>query len=162
MLGFTGRTVMGMFTKHSVYIEQPVVVCTEALLGGPPKWFLDLRGKKTSKVGLHIAGIPVRKRVELEVGEAVRTATWTVIPLSWKATFPQQLFPMMTGKIELAPVDKNVTRLTVSGMYDPPLGHVGRQLDEALMHKVAEGTVHELAESIAERLADWATAPQRV
>jgi len=150
-----------MFTKHSVHIEQPVVACTEALLGGPPKWFLDLGGKKTSKVGLHIAGIPVRKRVELELGEPVRTDTWTVIPISWKATFPQKLFPMMTGRIELAPVDKDVTRLTVSGMYDPPLGHVGRQLDEALMHKVAEGTVHELAESIAERLADWATSPQR-
>jgi carbon monoxide dehydrogenase subunit G len=68
---------------------------------------------------------------------------------------------MMTGRIELAPVDKDVTRLTVSGMYEAPLGRVGRQLDEALMHKVAEGTVHELAESIAERLADWATSPQR-
>jgi hypothetical protein len=150
-----------MFTKHSVYIEQPVAACTEALLGGPPKWFLDLGGKKTSKVGLHIAGIPVRKRVELELGEPVRTATWTVIPIEWKATFPQQLFPMMTGRIELAPVDKDVTRLTVSGMYEAPLGRVGRQLDEALMHRVADATVHELAESIAERLGDWATSPQR-
>jgi hypothetical protein len=122
---------------------------------------LDLGGKKTSTVGVHIAGIPVRKKVEVELGEPVKTTTWTVIPLSWKATFPRRLFPMMTGKIELAPVDKNVTRLTVSGMYEPPLGPVGRQLDEALMHKVAEATVQELAESIAKRLADWATSPQR-
>jgi hypothetical protein len=150
-----------MFIKHSVHIEQPVVECTEALLAGPPKWFLELGGKDTSTVGLHIAGIPVRKKVELELGEPVRTATWTVIPLSWKATFPRKLFPMMTGKIELAPVDKNASRLTVSGMYDPPLGHVGRQLDEALMHRVAQATVHELAESIAARLVDWATSPQR-
>ena len=161
MLRFTGRTVIGMFTKHSVHIEQPVVACTEALMGGPPKWFLDLDGKKTAKVGLHLAGIPVRKTVELELGEPIRTTTWTVIPLSWKATFPQKLFPMMTGKIEIAPVDKNVTRLTVSGMYEAPLGHLGRQLDQAFMHKVAHATVQELAESIAERLHDWATSPQR-
>jgi hypothetical protein len=150
-----------VFIKHSVHIAQPVVACTDALLGGPPKWFLDLGGKKKSTVGVHIAGIPVRKRVEVELGEPVKTTTWTVIPLSWKATFPRKLFPVMTGKIELAPVDKNVTRLTVSGMYEPPLGRVGRQLDEALMHKVAEATVQELAESIAKRLDDWATSPQR-
>ena len=150
-----------MFIKHSVHIAQPVVACTDALLGGPPKWFLDLGGKKTTTVGVHVAGIPVRKKVEVELGEPVKSTTWTVIPLSWKATFPRRLFPMMTGKIELAPVDKNVTRLTVSGMYEPPLGRVGRQLDEALMHKVAEATVQELAESIAKRLDDWATSPQR-
>jgi hypothetical protein len=149
-----------MFTKHSVHIAKPVLACTDALLSGPPKWFLDLGGKKTSKVGLHIAGIPVRKKVEVELGEPVKTATWTEIPLSWKATFPQKLFPMMTGKIELAPVDKNVTRLTVSGMYEPPLGRVGRQLDEALMHKVAEATVQELAESIAKRLDESAASAQ--
>jgi hypothetical protein len=37
-------------------------------------------------------------------------------------------------------------------MYEPPLGKVGEQLDKAVMHNVAEGTVKELAETIAERL----------
>jgi hypothetical protein len=82
----------------------------------------------------------------------VKTSTWTVIPLTWKATFPEKLFPEMTGKIELSPSDPDVTRLTVSGMYQPPLGSLGRQLDQALMHNVAEATVKELAESIAARL----------
>lgn len=141
-----------MFVKHSVHVPQPMGACTEALLSGPPKWFLNLPGKKTATVGLHIAGIPVRKRVEVELGEPVTTSAWAVIPLTWKATFPQKLFPMMTGRVELVPVDKNVTRLTVSGMYEAPLGGVGRQLDEAVMHKAADATVQELAESIAKRL----------
>jgi hypothetical protein len=150
-----------MFVKHSVHIPQPAAACTEALLGGPPKWFLNLPGKKTATVGLHIAGIPVRKRVVVELGEPVQTSTWTVIPLTWKATFPQKLFPMMTGRIELAPVDKNVTRLTVSGMYEAPFGGVGRQLDEAVMHKAADATVQELAESIAKRLLGSVGSPQK-
>ena len=58
----------------------------------------------------------------------------------------------MVGKVELAPVDGRVTRLTVSGMYQPPLGRIGEQLDDAIMHSVAEATVKELAESIAKRL----------
>ena len=141
-----------MFIQHTVHIEQPLKACTDALVQGPPKWFLRSEGKNASTVGLHVAGVPVRKRVVVELGEPEVTSTWTAIPLTWKATFPRKLFPEMTGKIELAPVDKDVTRLTVSGMYQPPLGKFGEQLDEALLHSVAEGTVKELAESIASRL----------
>ncbi len=141
-----------MYIQHSVHIDQPVKVCSDALMQGPPKWFPRLGGKNVATVGVHLAGVPVRKRVTVELGDPVKTSTWTVIPLTWKATFPKKLFPEMTGKIELAPVDKGVTRLTVSGMYQPPLGKLGEQLDEALLHSVAEGTVKELAESIASRL----------
>ena len=143
-----------MYIKHSVHIQQPVKACTEALLGGPAKWFPRLTGKNVTAVGLHVAMVPVRKRVVVELGEPVKTATWTVIPVNWKATFPSKLFPTMTGKVELAPVDVGETRVTVSGMFQPPLGKVGEQLHEAVMHSVAEGTVKELAESIAKRIEE--------
>ena len=141
-----------MFVHHSVHIQHPIQACTVVLMEGPPKWFPRLDDKNVAAVGPQIVGMPVRKRVVLELGKPVTTSTWTVIPITWKATFPRKLFPTMTGKIELAPVDKNETRLTVSGMYEPPLGRLGQQLDEALMHNVAEGTVKELAESIASHL----------
>jgi hypothetical protein len=38
-------------------------------------------------------------------------------------------------------------------MYDPPLGKLGEQLNETVMHKVAERTVRELAESITKKLS---------
>jgi hypothetical protein len=142
-----------MYVQHSVHIERPVKEVSEALMDGPSKWFPRMGGKRNvSKVGLHVAGVPVRKKVEVEIGEPVRTSTWAVVPVTWKATFPEKLFPEMTGKIEVAPVTKDETRLTVSGMYEPPLGKLGEQLDEALMHNVAQATVKELAESIAEKL----------
>jgi hypothetical protein len=141
-----------MFIRHSVHIDHPVASCTEALMSGPRKWFPRLSAKNVGSVGVHIAGVPVRKRVAVTVGEPVRTATWTVIPLDWKATFPEHLFPSMTGRVELAPVDKNVSRLTVSGMYEPPLGKLGVQLDETVMQGIANATVKELAESIAKRI----------
>ena len=141
-----------MFIRHSVHIEKPVASCTEVLMSGPKKWFPRLGKKSVGTVGMHVAGIPVHKRVTVELGEPVTTSTWTVIPLNWKATFPERLFPTMTGKIELAPVDKGTTRLTVSGMYSPPLGRLGQQIEETLMRGVAKATVKELAESIAKRL----------
>ena len=121
-------------------------------MSGPRKWFPRLGGKNVGSVGVHVGGVPVRKRVVVMLGEPVKTATWTVIPLDWKATFPEQLFPKMTGRIELAPVDMTTSRLTVSGMYEPPLGKLGKQLDETVMQGVADATVKELAESIAKRL----------
>ena len=121
-------------------------------MSGPRKWFPRLSGKGVGSVGVHIGGVPVSKRVVVTLGDPVKTATWTVIPLEWKATFPEQLFPKMTGRIELAPVDKTVTRLTVSGMYEPPLGKLGKGLNETLMQGVAGTTVKELAEAIGKRL----------
>ena len=141
-----------MYIQHSIHIDHPVKACTEVLMSGPSKWFPDLSGKNVGSVGMHVAGVPVHKRVTVELGEPVKTSTWMVIPLAWKATFAEKLFPAMTGKIELAPVDKSETRLTVSGMYQPPLGRLGQQIDEAVMHNVAQATVKELAESIAQRL----------
>jgi hypothetical protein len=141
-----------MFVQHSVHIERPVKEVSATLLEGPSSWFPGVRGKNATKVGLHVAGIPVRKKVQVDFGDPVRTTTWAVVPISWKATFPQNLFPAMNGKIELAPSSHSQTRLTVSGMYEPPLGKVGEQLDESLMHRIADGTVRELAEAIAEML----------
>jgi hypothetical protein len=149
-----------MYVKHSVHIDQPIKECSDALMSGPSKWFPKLSRSGQGSVGLHVAGVPIHKRVTVEVGEPVRTSTWAEIPLTWKATFPEKLFPVMTGKVDLTPVDNNVTRLTVSGMYEPPLGRLGKQLDDALMHSAAEATVKELAESIAQRL-DKAVATRR-
>ena len=141
-----------MYIHHSVHIDQPVEACSAALARGAAEWFPRVDGKSVAKVGVHVAGVPVRKRVAVELGDPVTISAWTEIPISWRATSFAKLFPVMSGKIEVAPVDADVTRLTVSGMYEPPLGRLGAQLDEALMHGVAEGTVKELAQAIAERV----------
>lgn len=140
-----------MHIQHSVHIQQPIKQVSDALLTSPSKWF-------PKSVGVHVAGVPVRKRVNVEFGDPVRTSTWAVIPISWKPTFGRRLLPVMNGKVDVSPVSNEETRLTVSGMYEPPLGRLGEQLDEVLMHNVAEGTVKELAEQIAQRLENSARA----
>lgn len=141
-----------MFVQHSIHIDRPIEGCASTLARGPRRWFPRLGDKNLYAVGPRIAGLPIRKRVTVEAGEPVTDGDWTGMPITWKASFPKRLFPVMQGKVELAPVDGLTTRLTVSGMYEPPLGRVGRQLDDAVMHRVAEATVKELAEAIAERL----------
>jgi len=141
-----------MFVEHSVQIDQPVGTVTAVLAAGPREWFARLDELGRSAVGAQVAGIVVRKKVAVEVGLPETTGDWTTIPITWRATFIEKLFPVMVGKVELAPVDARATKLTVGGMYEPPLGPLGRQLDNAFMHTVAEATVTDLAESIAVRL----------
>jgi hypothetical protein len=142
-----------MYVQHSVHIDQAVDRCAAALERGPRTWFPRLQGDNASAVGLRVAGVSVRKRVIVELGEPETKGEWTNVPISWKATFPEQLFPVLVGRVELVPVEKNVTRLTVSGMYEPPLGRLGALIDDAIMHSVAEATVREVTESIAQQFA---------
>lgn len=141
-----------MFVQHSVHIDRPVAECAAALQRGPRTWFPHLSGEGRSDVGLKVAGISVRKRVTVELGEPEAKGDWTNVPISWRATFPEKLFPVLTGRLELTPVEKQVTRLTLSGMYEPPLGKLGGLIDEAVMHSVADATVREVTESVARQL----------
>lgn len=141
-----------MYVQHSVHIERPVGECAELLERGPRTWFPRLSGDGKSDVGLRVAGVTIRKRVTVQLGEPEKTGQWTNVPVSWKATFPESLFPVLTGRLEVVPVAKEETRITVSGMYEPPLGRLGALIDDAVMHSVAEATVRELTESIADQL----------
>lgn len=142
-----------MFVQQSVQIDHPVQAVTAVLAAGPAEWFARLDDLGRTSVGPQVAGIVLRKKVAVEVGLPVTTGDWTAIPVTWRATFIEKLFPVMVGHVELAPVDARTTKLTVCGMYEPPLGPLGKQLDDAFMHTVAEATVGDLAHSIAKRLA---------
>jgi hypothetical protein len=142
-----------MFVERSIHINHPVEGVKAILAAGPHAWFVQLDDAGETEVGPDIAGIGLRKKVAVEVGPLVSTGDWTEIPITWKATFIEKLFPVMTGKVEVSPVDARTTKVTVCGMYEPPFGALGKQVDDAFMHTVAEATVADLARSIGGRIA---------
>jgi len=142
-----------VFVEHSVHIDYPVAAATAILVADPSEWFDGLDDWGEVGIGPHVVGVWIRKKVAVEVGPLVSTGDWIAIPITWKATFIEKLFPVMTGKVELSPVDARTTKLTVCGMYEPPFGSLGKQVDDAFMHTVAEATVADLARSIASRIA---------
>jgi len=148
-----------VFVQHSVHIESPIETVSAALAAGPSQWLPRFDGPDHAEVGPEIAGLGIRKKVAVEVGESLTAGDWIQVPVKWQATFVKRLFPVMAGRVELSPVGPNTTRLSVGGMYQPPLGGLGKELDDTLMHKVAEATVKELAESIAKRLVAIASEP---
>ena len=144
-----------MYIKHTVHIPHPISDCIAAVARGPRTWFPGLEADSSSRVGVKLAGLAVRKRVTVELGSVIKDGSWAEVPITWTATTGKRFFPAFSGKVQLAPVDPTVTRLTVSGMYKPPLGRLGMELDDSVMHNIAEATVKELAESISRQL-QWA------
>ena len=145
-----------MYATASTVVEHSVRECRAAIEEGPERWFPrlvsrvgDRSDRHLAAVGFKVSGLPIRKHVEVSLGEPIQAGDWVTIPISWKPTFPASLFPVFDGRLKLVPHLDGHTRLTVSGTYEPPFDSVGRTLDEVAMHTAAEATLQELVDSIA-------------
>jgi hypothetical protein len=80
-----------------------------------------------------------------------------VLALRWQATGPGGgLFPALDADIWLTPAGEHSARLSLAGVYRPPLGALGAGLDRAVFHRVADAT----ARSLLARVADVLARPQ--
>jgi hypothetical protein len=106
------------------------------------------------QIGPEWAGGRVTRQVEVTVGQTRDRGASCVVPLTWKATGLAGLFPVLDGDLELAPLGSNSCRLTLSATYVPPLGEVGRVLDRAVLHRVAQSTVRSFLAGVAGSLEE--------
>ena len=91
------------------------------------------------------------KLVEVHVREVVTRGESAVLALRWEATGPGgRLFPALDADIWLTTVGEQSARLSLAGVYRPPLAMLGAGLDKAVFHRVADATVRSL-------LAEWRT-----
>ena len=91
------------------------------------------------------------KGVEEKVGDALSSPT-TRLLLEWEAVTMPQLFPLMRGELSVYPLTSNETQLDFSGVYEPPLGTVGKTMNAIVGHRIAEASVHRLVNEVAEYL----------
>jgi hypothetical protein len=96
----------------------------------------------------------IAKTVTLDVGRPVRSPNQTTIPLSWKATGPPGLFPVMNADLTVARLGPDMAQLGFSGSYQAPGGPVGQAIDEALLHRIAESSVKTFVDRIAEAVGN--------
>lgn len=83
----------------------------------------------------------VAKTVEMTVGEPIRGASETWIPVEWVATGTADLFPRLQADIVVAAVGPALTQVALRGTYTVPLGALGRAIDRVLLHRLAEASV---------------------
>lgn len=75
-----------------------------------------------------------------------------VVPLEWEAAGLSSLFPVLSGDLEIVPLGPRLCRVVLSASYVAPLGEVGRTLDRAILHRVAESTVRSFLGQLARGL----------
>jgi hypothetical protein len=148
-----------MFIRYYVELAHPLLEVERGLLQAPSSWLPDLaesadeRGQRLLvDVGFPVDGHRILKRVSIVMADPVRSAARTWMPISWRATGPSGLFPILDGDLEIASLGSTCTQLAFSARYNPPLGFIGRTVDRALLSRVAEATVKDFVDRIAERL----------
>lgn len=76
------------------------------------------------------------------------------VALRWETTGAAGgLFPVLDADLSISPAGEHSTQLVLSGSYRPPLGRLGAALDKAILHRVADATIHALLRSIADAVA---------
>ena len=104
---------------------------------------------------------PAAKEVRLGVGTPWRGEAETTVPVTWEATGPSGLFPRMEADLVVGGLGTDLTQLALRGRYRQPLGSFGRAIDRALLHRVAEASVKDFVDRLAEAVEAGIDARER-
>jgi hypothetical protein len=150
-----------MFLRYFVELPIPAEDAEAAVLRDPQSWIPGLAGSAGARgealmaeVGFGPPGHRLDKLVRVELGEAQRFAGKTVLRLRWCPEGMDRLLPALDADLEIAGLGAARTQLAVSASYRPPLGMVGRAMDRALLHRVAEATVKDFLDRVAGKIID--------
>jgi hypothetical protein len=148
-----------MFVRYYLDIAAPFEDVEAALLDDPGTWVPGLlraaedRGHLLlAEVGFAVDTRRIEKEVEIGLGAPYRFPSKTVLPMTWRAKGAERLFPQLEADIEVAPLGTDRTQLSISASYRAPMGAVGRVIDRALLHRVAEATVKDFLEGVGEQV----------
>ena len=73
-----------------------------------------------------IGSLPMlSKTVSIHADPPITRRQVTVVPLTWRATGSQGIFPALNADLEVAPLSPETTQLTLRGHYVAPLGGAG-------------------------------------
>ena len=63
-----------------------------------------------------------------------------------------RLFPLMKADLFIYPITATETQLDFKGLYEPPLGILGKAINALVGHRIAEACVHRFVSDTAEYL----------
>ena len=112
-----------------------------------------------SELQVDIGGIAVKTDINIFVTDIEEKVDPTSPPvtrlrLAWEAATMPRLFPLMTGELAVYPLTRTETQLDFSGVYEPPLGAVGKTMNAIAGHRIAEASVHRFVGDVAAYLRD--------
>jgi hypothetical protein len=148
-----------MFARY--FVELPIAHerVEHALAHDPSAWLPGLAERANHRGDVLLADVGfgddvrIARTVAVELGEPMRAGSKAVFPLRWSASGSAGLFPSLDADLEVAPLGSDRTQLAISARYVPPLGKLGRAIDRALLSRVAEATVKDFLDRVADTLS---------
>ncbi|MEA2555119.1 MAG: hypothetical protein QOI60_450 [Actinomycetota bacterium] len=147
-----------MFARYFVELEIEPDRVRDLLLRGPGSWLPALATAATYQGDVRLARVGfgqevrIERTVAVELGSPVALASKTILPLRWTPTGSPGLFPTLDADLEIARLEDARTQLAMSARYAPPLGLLGRAVDRSIMFRVAEATIKDFLDRVAQAL----------
>jgi hypothetical protein len=147
-----------MFARYFVELPISREEVERALSRDPRLWLPGLAERANHRGDLLLAdvgfgeAVRIKRTVVVELGEPVRSGSKTVFPLRWAASGAAGLFPSLDADLEVAPLGPGSTQLAMSARYVPPFGSIGRVIDRAVLSRVAEATLKDFLDRVAETI----------
>jgi hypothetical protein len=147
-----------MFARYFVEVPISAEEVERALSRDPRLWLPGLAERAHHRGDLLLAevgfgeAVRIKRTVVVELGESVRSGSKTVFPLRWAASGPGGLFPSLDADLEVASLRPRRTQLAMSARYVPPFGTIGRVIDRAVLSRVAEATLKDFLDRVADTI----------
>lgn len=108
-----------------------------------------------SELRVNIGGIAVAtdiaisvKKIEEKISEAAAKPI-TRLQLEWESANMPHLFPFMQAELDIYALTATETQLDFFGVYQAPLGALGKALNAMAGHSIAEAAVHRFVNDVA-------------
>ena len=106
-----------------------------------------------AELHVDVGGIGVKADVRISVKKieekVVNATPSTRLLLEWESATMPRLFPFMKAELSIYPLTATETQLDFSGIYEPPLGVVGKAMNALVGYRVAEASVHRFVSDVA-------------
>jgi hypothetical protein len=147
-----------MFSRYFTYVEYSFEEVSRLLQQPSSRWLSGLDGdggdQLLARVGVRLARIRIYKHVRLRPGPArLVWPTKVVVPLAWHTSGGPPLFPEMEGELQAEPFGSQRTQLTLSAMYQPPLGALGEALDRTVLYRLGDATMYDFMGRVIESIS---------
>jgi hypothetical protein len=147
------------------YVNHPYEQVSETLRRNAPGVFQSATKAAASRaqsvaaeLRVDVGGVAISSEIRVEVKnvdvrprEAMSDPA-TTLQLEWEAASMPRLFPLMQANLSIYPLTATETQLDFTGVYEPPLGPLGKAVNAMIGHRIAEASVHRFVGDVAEYL----------
>lgn len=152
-----GERVTPMFVQYFTHVDVPMALVEKRIsqsLSSFEGWAgVSYRAGEDLRATVGPTYPGFAKEVHLDIGHGEVQRAGVVHQVTWTATRAEILFPTLNADLIVTAVASTRTKLCLAGSYEPPLGNVGRAIDRLALKNLAEATVQDWVDRVADAVS---------